>query len=484
MCDSKIILGTHNLRSALRYLRFRSQVHSDSKNENIHFEDSNAKDEIHHFETSKFFWIDAICIDQDDVEEKQQQIPLMDRIYRTAESCLVWLGEADQWSSAALNLLFKIAMTEELVKAHERNLSERLRGSCWWNTKRLRILHDTRERGMWPRSRDGKLAFFGVRLLSPGRHATILHDHVYGILGLAAEFQCEPRGGQKPFLVDYIFTFSSCYIGNPNDVVLGGYHKTSQANTEYILQLLEFVIGIELDAQVLSNGQTPVPHVTGLFFTIFLAHTFHLSHNIPTPQTDGKCELDRNLIRYLQLINRLLELEPASRPFLPDPSKLLRAYYEISSKFRSMKQRQEAFVSVCAWQSIQDLMARAQETGLTFEVMGLVGDKPDEESIKAIIFGEFAMAKNLRNCIGSKTRRVCIGPKSSRYNDEIWMLHGLMLPAILRPLKDDPDKFQFIGNATVFGIEADIIGMGEEFAAMGMSTIPANFCWRWDVTVC
>lgn len=118
MCDSKIILGTHNLRSALRYLRFRSQVHSDSKNENIHFEDSNAKDEIHHFETSKFFWIDAICIDQDDVEEKQQQIPLMDRIYRTAESCLVWLGEADQWSSAALNLLFKIAMTEELVKGY------------------------------------------------------------------------------------------------------------------------------------------------------------------------------------------------------------------------------------------------------------------------------------------------------------------------------------------------------------------------------
>lgn len=85
---------------------------------------------------------------------------------------------------------------------------------------------------MWPRSRDGKLAFFGVRLLSPGRHATILHDHVYGILGLAAEFQCEPRGGQKPFLVDYSKPVEQVYATATAFLM-------QQHNSLHILQLVQ-----------------------------------------------------------------------------------------------------------------------------------------------------------------------------------------------------------------------------------------------------
>ncbi|KAK4443489.1 heterokaryon incompatibility protein-domain-containing protein [Podospora aff. communis PSN243] len=38
-------------------------------------------------------WIDAICINQDDLAEKARQIPMMARIYRTAARVLIWLGE-------------------------------------------------------------------------------------------------------------------------------------------------------------------------------------------------------------------------------------------------------------------------------------------------------------------------------------------------------------------------------------------------------
>ena len=38
------------------------------------------------------FWIDAICINQSDDDEKASQVRIMDRIYKTASNVLVWLG--------------------------------------------------------------------------------------------------------------------------------------------------------------------------------------------------------------------------------------------------------------------------------------------------------------------------------------------------------------------------------------------------------
>jgi hypothetical protein len=40
-----------------------------------------------------FLWADALCINQDDLEERSQQVQIMGEIYKRAERCLVWLGE-------------------------------------------------------------------------------------------------------------------------------------------------------------------------------------------------------------------------------------------------------------------------------------------------------------------------------------------------------------------------------------------------------
>ncbi|RYP19190.1 hypothetical protein DL765_003505 [Monosporascus sp. GIB2] len=47
-------------------------------------------------------WIDAICINQDDFTEKQEQIPLMHKIYRQAQQVCVWLGESTGTSRMAM----------------------------------------------------------------------------------------------------------------------------------------------------------------------------------------------------------------------------------------------------------------------------------------------------------------------------------------------------------------------------------------------
>lgn len=42
-------------------------------------------------------WIDAICIDQEDVSERNAQVSIMGQIYQRADSVLAWLGWPQGW---------------------------------------------------------------------------------------------------------------------------------------------------------------------------------------------------------------------------------------------------------------------------------------------------------------------------------------------------------------------------------------------------
>lgn len=41
---------------------------------------------------TRLFWIDAVCINQQDVDERSIQVPLMREIYQGADRVVVWLG--------------------------------------------------------------------------------------------------------------------------------------------------------------------------------------------------------------------------------------------------------------------------------------------------------------------------------------------------------------------------------------------------------
>lgn len=65
-----------NLIAALRRLRFRS--------------------------APRLLWIDAICIDQKNLTEKEFQLPLMTQIYACADQVCVWLGESSEASDIGM----------------------------------------------------------------------------------------------------------------------------------------------------------------------------------------------------------------------------------------------------------------------------------------------------------------------------------------------------------------------------------------------
>jgi hypothetical protein len=60
-------------------------------------------------------WIDALCINQDDLQERNEQVPLMGRIYSKAETVLIHLGEPDP---EPVDLTAAVAASQEVSKGH------------------------------------------------------------------------------------------------------------------------------------------------------------------------------------------------------------------------------------------------------------------------------------------------------------------------------------------------------------------------------
>jgi hypothetical protein len=55
-------------------------------------------------ESIRVLWVDALCINQADPEEKSFQIPMMSRIYRRAEKVCIWLGQ-DEHMGAGIEFI-------------------------------------------------------------------------------------------------------------------------------------------------------------------------------------------------------------------------------------------------------------------------------------------------------------------------------------------------------------------------------------------
>lgn len=67
--------------------------------------------------TRGYYWVDAICIDQENIPERGQQVQMMKAIYESAEQVLVWLGPSSDDSDLAMDLMDEITDADEVDQA-------------------------------------------------------------------------------------------------------------------------------------------------------------------------------------------------------------------------------------------------------------------------------------------------------------------------------------------------------------------------------
>lgn len=118
-CSLGTISITRNLAIALRHLRYQQSMRP--------------------------IWIDAICINQNDVTDKNYQVPRMRFIYTSAERTIFWLGPASESSSHALSILKHLGEQVEITVTGTRLRSPEAEHPRWYRSGQatLPYSHDT-----------------------------------------------------------------------------------------------------------------------------------------------------------------------------------------------------------------------------------------------------------------------------------------------------------------------------------------------------
>ncbi|KAH6669023.1 heterokaryon incompatibility protein-domain-containing protein, partial [Halenospora varia] len=89
---------------------FSRRVYSDDGSLNITESCAAALQDLRYSFRDRVLWIDAICINQNDNEEKSQQVPLMNKIYARARRVVIYIGPE---SRPNIDLFFDYFRREE-----------------------------------------------------------------------------------------------------------------------------------------------------------------------------------------------------------------------------------------------------------------------------------------------------------------------------------------------------------------------------------
>ena len=115
VCNGERMQVTPNLGAGLQRLRYpKSNIsvrRRYSENDlSIHHKTPDQSGPIQPERTGpRRIWVDAICINQQDLRERSQQVSIMRDIYRLAADVVIWLGEDNGQAAAAIDFMEKIA---------------------------------------------------------------------------------------------------------------------------------------------------------------------------------------------------------------------------------------------------------------------------------------------------------------------------------------------------------------------------------------
>lgn len=220
-----------------------------------------------------WLWIDQICINQEDIPERNQQIRLMSDIYIRCQTVIIWLGEASALAEDAYSGVLKDSYFTRLWIVQEVLLArhiEILAGTKWidWGTLMRTPLSGSLVSNGVPvatldlldRARNfdrGSSGLASLLIVLDNNGCKDPRDHVYGLLGLVSE-------DQRPE-IDYSKTLWEVFL----DTALG------LCTAQY-----EHVNSCGMALENLANTFTlenPPPNKVSILQVMFVAKSFNLS---------------------------------------------------------------------------------------------------------------------------------------------------------------------------------------------------------------
>lgn len=215
----------------------------------------------------------------------------------------------------------------------------------------------------------------------------------------------------------------------------------------------------------------PAPPITGLFLPIIMA-IFFSSEGLRSTGDDERVQTHFHLPQYLGLITQLVGLEPDSQPFLPEVIGVQATYLYANSVSQDEEEYWDNFHTTCFVDAAHSLVIRAEEAGLASELdiflsNHLISPPVTPENgldlITSNLITDIENAVHSIQChfVGAQTGCVCSSSHAIEEEDQIWLLHGLSSPVVLRPLEDG--SFEFLGVVSLSFLDPDVNVMDEDY---------------------
>ncbi|OAL56939.1 HET-domain-containing protein [Pyrenochaeta sp. DS3sAY3a] len=231
-------------------------------------------------DSDKCLWIDQLCIDQSNTNERNQQVRIMGDVYRKASIVIIWLGPSTDASDAAISLIQSLAKLDSKEQASQ---VEELLTRPYWS--RLWIIQEV------ILARDLSI-LCGSKQLSWSRFAEFLCPHILWWRDdtdpLATILRMRHEYNRPPTLYEAIVFFQESQCKDPRDNIYG---------------LLSFTTGFKSEMQIAIDYSKSAAEV-------YVETLSVLSHWICDHDSVGKGRLIESLAK---LGSRMGVLSPAQR---------------------------------------------------------------------------------------------------------------------------------------------------------------------------
>lgn len=229
LTDTIVCNGLYSLRVTATLHQALKQIRSVSNESCLNFRDSV-------FGTHKFpslLWVDAICINQQDVEDRTHQVRLMAEIYSKAAAMIIWLGEDDSYECRVMQ---SDKVWKRMVVCRQdwhleygwtdRHLSILLKRS-WFS--RLWILQEYLLTLNKPR-----VILLGNKAFSAQRFEDVVRRHRVTEVSMYVD----PRIGESRDLLHHLYHYHALQCADPHDRVyalesLSGIQSERQGDINY-----------------------------------------------------------------------------------------------------------------------------------------------------------------------------------------------------------------------------------------------------------